>query len=77
MPGGDAAYVVGTDGYLHALNVSNGWDSMTPALFLPAKTPLDTINAINEAVRRTLAAPAVSEKLLASGALPSASKKPI
>jgi len=47
------------------------------ALFVPAKTPLDTINAINEAVRRTLATPAVSEKLLASGALPSASKKPI
>jgi hypothetical protein len=23
------------------------------ALFVPAKTPLDTINAINEAVRRT------------------------
>jgi tripartite-type tricarboxylate transporter receptor subunit TctC len=43
------------------------------ALFVPAKTPSDTINAINEAVRRTLATPAVSEKLLASGALPSAS----
>jgi outer membrane protein assembly factor BamB len=38
VPGGDAAYVVGSDGYLHALNVSNGWDSMTPALFLPANT---------------------------------------
>jgi len=43
------------------------------ALFVPAKTPPDTINAINKAVRRTLATPAVSEKLLASGALPSAS----
>jgi tripartite-type tricarboxylate transporter receptor subunit TctC len=43
------------------------------ALFVPAKTPSDTINAINEAVRRTLATPAVSEKLLASGALPSGS----
>jgi len=43
------------------------------ALFVPAKTPSDTIDAINEAVRRTLATPAVSEKLLASGALPSAS----
>ena len=43
------------------------------ALFVPAKTPPDTINAINEAVRRTLATPSVSEKLLASGALPSAS----
>jgi hypothetical protein len=38
-----------------------------------AKTPPATINAINEAVRKTLAAPAVSGKLLASGALPSAS----
>ena len=37
-PGDDAAYVVGSDGYLHALNVSNGWDNMTPALFLPANT---------------------------------------
>ncbi|HMF61722.1 MAG TPA: PQQ-binding-like beta-propeller repeat protein, partial [Vicinamibacterales bacterium] len=37
-PGGDAAYVVGSDGYLHALNVQNGWESMTPALFLPANT---------------------------------------
>jgi tripartite-type tricarboxylate transporter receptor subunit TctC len=43
------------------------------ALFVPAKTPPDTINAINEAVRRTLTTPSVSEKLLASGALPSAS----
>jgi len=38
VPGDDAAYVVGTDGYLHALNVQNGWDNMTPALFLPANT---------------------------------------
>jgi len=43
------------------------------ALFVPAKTPPGTIDAINDAVRRTLAAPAVSEKLLASGAVPSAS----
>lgn len=43
------------------------------ALFVSAKTPPETINAINEAVRKTLATPAVSEKLLASGALPSAS----
>ena len=43
------------------------------ALFVPSKTPPATINAINEAVRKTLATPAVSEKLLASGALPSAS----
>ena len=38
QPGEDAAYVVGSDGYLHALNVQNGWDNMTPALFLPANT---------------------------------------
>ena len=30
--------MVGSDGYLHALNVQNGWDNMTPALFLPANT---------------------------------------
>ena len=38
QPGADAAYVVGSDGYLHALNVQNGWDNMTPALFLPSNT---------------------------------------
>jgi hypothetical protein len=38
VPGGDAAYAIGSDGYLHALNVQNGWDNMTPALFLPANT---------------------------------------
>ncbi|MBI4476417.1 MAG: hypothetical protein HY654_04540 [Acidobacteria bacterium] len=38
IPGNDAAYVVGSDGYLHALNIQNGWDNMTPALFLPANT---------------------------------------
>jgi outer membrane protein assembly factor BamB len=38
VPGQDAAYVLGNDGYLHALNVQNGWDNMTPALFLPANT---------------------------------------
>jgi len=38
VPGQDAAYVVGSDGYLHALNVQNGWDNMTPALFMPPNT---------------------------------------
>jgi outer membrane protein assembly factor BamB len=38
VPGADAAYVVGSDGYLHALNVQNGWDNMMPTLFLPANT---------------------------------------
>jgi len=38
VPGQDAAYVVGSDGYLHALNVQNGWDNMTPALFVPSNT---------------------------------------
>ena len=27
VPGADAAYVVGSDGFLHALNVQNGWDT--------------------------------------------------
>ena len=43
------------------------------ALFAPAKTPPAVINALNEAVHRTLATPAISEKLRASGAVPSAS----
>ena len=43
------------------------------ALFAPAKTTPAVINALNEAVRRTLATPAISEKLRASGAVPSAS----
>ena len=43
------------------------------ALFAPAKTPPAVINALNEAVRRTLATAAISEKLRASGAVPSAS----
>ena len=38
QPGADAAYVVGSDGFLHALNVQNGWDNMTPALFVPPNT---------------------------------------
>src|SRR5262249_21526720 len=32
VPGADAAYVVGSDGYLHALNVSNRCDHQNPAL---------------------------------------------
>jgi len=43
------------------------------AIFAPAKTPPAVIDALNEAVRRTLASPAVSERLQASGATPSAS----
>ena len=43
------------------------------ALFAPGKTPPAVINALNEAVHRTLATPAISEKLRASGAVPSAS----
>ena len=39
----------------------------------PAKTPPAVIDALNEAVRRTLAGPAVRERLLASGATPAAS----
>ena len=43
------------------------------ALFVPAKTPPAVIDALNDAVRRTLATPAVSERLLASGAAPAPS----
>src|SRR5262245_22872919 len=43
------------------------------AIFVPAKTPSATVNVLNEAIRKTLAAPAVGEKLLASGTTPSAS----
>jgi outer membrane protein assembly factor BamB len=38
VPGTDAAYVVGSDGFLHALNVQNGVDLMPPTLFVPANT---------------------------------------
>ncbi len=38
VPGNDAAYVVGSDGFLHALNVQNGIDLMPPTLFVPANT---------------------------------------
>jgi tripartite-type tricarboxylate transporter receptor subunit TctC len=43
------------------------------ALFAPVKTPPAILEALNEAVRRMLATPAVSEKLLASGAMPASS----
>src|SRR5262245_47673602 len=38
VPGNDAAYVVGSDGFLHALNVQNGVDLMPPTLFVPPNT---------------------------------------
>jgi outer membrane protein assembly factor BamB len=38
VPGNDAAYVVASDGFLHALNVQNGIDLMPPTLFVPANT---------------------------------------
>jgi hypothetical protein len=38
VPGNDAAYVVGSDGFLHALNVQNGADLMPPTLFVPPNT---------------------------------------
>jgi len=46
------------------------------ALFAPAKTPPAVIKALNDAVHRTLATPAVSERLLSNGAVPSASSPP-
>src|SRR5439155_3912620 len=55
VPGADAAYVVGSDGYLHALNISNGWDNMTPALFLPANTRAVGLIVANGTDRRAVA----------------------
>ena len=43
------------------------------ALFAPAKTLPAVINALNDAVRKTLATPSVAEKLISSGAVPAAS----
>ena len=43
------------------------------ALFASARTPPATIDALNQAVRRTLATAEVSDKLVASGAVPAAS----
>jgi tripartite-type tricarboxylate transporter receptor subunit TctC len=40
------------------------------ALFAPAKTPPATVDALNQAVRRALAQPAVRDKLLGTGAEP-------
>ena len=42
-------------------------------LFVSAKTPPAVVNTLNDAVRRTLATPVVADKLVASGAVPSAS----
>jgi tripartite-type tricarboxylate transporter receptor subunit TctC len=43
------------------------------ALFVSAKTPPAVVNALNEAVRRALATKTISDKLVASGAVPSPS----
>lgn len=48
---------------------SNNWY----ALFAPAKTPPARLDELNEAVRRTLATPAVAQKLSATGAEPAPS----
>jgi len=48
---------------------SNNWY----ALFAPAKTPPQVVENLNQAVRRALAAPALRDKLLASGAEPAPS----
>jgi tripartite-type tricarboxylate transporter receptor subunit TctC len=48
---------------------SNNWY----ALYVPAKTPPETVAALNRAVRAVLATPVVSERLAASGAVPVAS----
>jgi outer membrane protein assembly factor BamB len=39
VPGApDAAYVIGSDGYVRGLNVQSGWETMTPLQLLPANT---------------------------------------
>lgn len=43
------------------------------ALFAPAKTPPEVVDALNKAVRNTLANPAVREKLLKTGTEPAGS----
>lgn len=48
---------------------SNNWY----AIFVSARTPPATVNALNDAIRKTLATPAVSERLVASGAVPAPS----
>jgi tripartite-type tricarboxylate transporter receptor subunit TctC len=45
---------------------SNNWY----AIYVPAKTPSETVATLNRAVRAVLATPAVSERLAASGAVP-------
>jgi tripartite-type tricarboxylate transporter receptor subunit TctC len=48
---------------------SNNWY----ALFAPAKTPPETVDALNRALRRALGNPAVHERLMSSGAEPAPS----
>jgi tripartite-type tricarboxylate transporter receptor subunit TctC len=48
---------------------SNNWY----AIFAPAKTPQATIDKVNAAIRKTVATPAVHEKLQSSGASPTTS----
>jgi len=48
---------------------SNNWY----ALFAPARTPPETVDALNRALRRALANPAVHERLMSSGAEPAPS----
>ena len=43
------------------------------ALFVSVKTPPGVVNVLNEAIRRTLSTKAISDKLIASGAVPSPS----
>lgn len=50
-----------------------GVDSNWYAIFVSARTAPATVNALNEAIRKTLATPAVSERLVASGAVPAPS----
>src|SRR5262249_14562910 len=48
-PGPGAGYGLGSGRYLPPVNVQNGWDNMTPALFLPSNThPAGLIVATND-----------------------------
>ncbi|MEO8074886.1 MAG: PQQ-binding-like beta-propeller repeat protein [Acidobacteriota bacterium] len=45
----DAAYVVGSDGFVRALNVQNGWELAPPVQFLPANVNAAGLILVNDA----------------------------
>lgn len=44
----DAAYVVGSDGYVRALNVQNGWELFPPVMFTPANARTAGLILVND-----------------------------